>query len=205
MLRYLWSDELPLFAKLQDQMFCDRAAVFRDRLGWPVHVDAQGWERDEYDRCNPLYVIWQCPDGGHGGSMRFLPTLGRTMINDHFAHLTGRRIESPKVWECTRFCLSDRAGAQVSAALMLGGAELGLGFGLTHTVGVFDARMARVYRRLGWSPDIIGAADDIRAGLWRHGEDLRPRLAARAGLSPEISRLWFSRAFGLRLPLAAAG
>ena len=32
---------------------------------------------------NPLYVIWEIPDGSHGGSMRFLPTSGRTMVHEH--------------------------------------------------------------------------------------------------------------------------
>jgi hypothetical protein len=28
-------------------------------------------------------VIWQRPDGLHGGSMRFLPTTGRCMTHEH--------------------------------------------------------------------------------------------------------------------------
>jgi N-acyl-L-homoserine lactone synthetase len=38
----------------------------------------KGQERDRYDDLNPLYVIWQEHDGRHAGSMRFLPTTGRT-------------------------------------------------------------------------------------------------------------------------------
>ena len=73
--------------------------------------------------------------------MRFLPTTGRTMVEDHFLHLTdGVAIKSPFIWECTRFCLAPDAGPNVSAALMLGGMELGLGAHLSHALGVFDAR-----------------------------------------------------------------
>ena len=58
--------------------------------------------------------------------MRFLPTGGRTMVNDHFRHLAGgRRISHPKVWECTRFCLAADTDAQVAARLMLGSAGQG--------------------------------------------------------------------------------
>ena len=209
MLRYLYADDLTYFPKLQDTMFRDRATSFRDRLGWPVHVDHNGWERDEYDGLNPLYVIWQAADGSHLGSMRFLPTVGPTMLNDHFRHLLPRRIEAPDVWECTRFCLSHRAGPGIARALMLGAAELGAGLALARAVGVFDARMERVYRRLGWCPDVIGHTGKGRAavsvGLWDFSERQRLCLAAKAGITPSLSRLWFSRAFGLRLPLSAVG
>ena len=86
MLRYLYADDLHRFPKLADTMFRDRGHQFRDRLNWDVTVGADGHERDTYDALNPLYVIWQGADGRHGGSMRFLPTTGRTMVEDHFLH-----------------------------------------------------------------------------------------------------------------------
>ena len=117
---------------LADTMFKDRATQFRDRLGWDVAMDAQGYERDEYDAQDPLYVIWECPDGHHGGSMRFLPTTGQTMVNHHFSDLIqGDAIKSPFIWECTRFCLAPRVQSRVAAALMLGGGEVMRGFGVT--------------------------------------------------------------------------
>ncbi len=210
MLRYLYADELDEFPKLRDTMFADRAAQFRDRLAWEVEVDAAGHERDSYDAMNPLYVIWQQTCGRHGGSMRFLPTTGETMVNDHFTHLTGGvEIRHPLIWECTRFCLAGGADPQVSAALMLGGLEVGLGNHLTDAVGVFDARMMRVYRRLGWQPTLLGAAgrgrDAVSVGLWAFEASLRPGLLRRAGLSAELSRLWYDRAFNARPVLAETG
>jgi len=126
MLRYIYSDDLDSYPKLRDSMFRDRADQFRTRLGWPVDVDEQGQERDQYDALNPLYVIWEQADGSHGGSMRFLPTTGRVMVNEIFGHLTGGGpICSPLIWECTRFCLSRGAGPKVATALMLAGGEIG--------------------------------------------------------------------------------
>jgi acyl homoserine lactone synthase len=180
-------------------------------LDWDVSVDENGYERDEYDAMNPLYVIWEQADGSHGGSMRFLPTTGDTMVNDHFRHLSdGVEIRHPLIWECTRFCLSQSAPSRVAAALMLGGMEVGLGNYLTDSVGVFDARMIRIYRRLGWSPTVLGTdgtgRDAISVGLWAYDRKIRPNLLRRAGLSDELSRLWYDRAFGaVQGPLAMVG
>ena len=205
MLRYIYADDIQAYPRLAATMFRDRARQFHDRLGWEVSLRADGTERDEYDDKNPLYVIWERADGTHGGSMRFLPTTAETMINDHFLHFTdGVEIRSPFIWECTRFCLAPDADSRVSAGLMLAGLELGIGFHLSHAVGVFDARMVRIYRRLGWGPTILGSSgagrDAISVGLWAFEAELRPRLLARAGLSPEISQLWFDRAFGTPRP-----
>lgn len=173
MLHYLYADELNTKPHLKNAMFRDRAIQFSERLGWDVNVDAYGEERDEYDDMYPLYVIWQMPDGSHGGSMRALPTTGPCMTNNHFKHITEGEIKSPLIWESTRFCLSPNADDQagrVSAAIMLAGCEIGLKFGLKHAVGVFDARMVRIYRALGWSPEILGSSGEGRArvsvGLW---------------------------------------
>lgn len=197
MIRFLYASDLAAFPLLRHTMFRDRAAQFRDRLNWDVSVDGQGWERDAYDQMEPLYVIWQRTDGSHGGSMRFLPTTGDTMVNDHFLHLTqGVRIASPFIWECTRFCLAPGAEARVSGALMLGGLQLGLRFGLSHAVGVFDARMVRVYRALGWQPALMGSEGGVSVGLWAFEAELRAGLLAKAGVSGEVADWWVQRAFG---------
>lgn len=202
MLRYLYADQLNRYPQLRESMFKDRARQFSDRLNWDVTVGPDGFERDEYDALNPLYVIWECANGLHGGSMRFLPTMGSTMVNEHFLSLTdGHPIRSDLIWECTRFCLSPGAVPRISAALMLAGMELGLSNGLTHAVGVFDARMIRIYRRLGWGPIILGTSgvgrDAISVGLWAFEQDIRPRLLQRAGVSDEVSRYWYARGFSV--------
>ncbi|WP_108259169.1 acyl-homoserine-lactone synthase [Mangrovicoccus ximenensis] len=195
MLHFLHADQLHTQPALRDSMFRDRADQFRTRLGWEVSVTDQGEERDQYDELNPLYVIWET-DGRHGGSMRFLPSSGRTMINEHFLGLlNGRPLQNDRIWECTRFCLSRGAAPNVSAALMLGGAELGLGKGLDFSVGVFDARMVRIYARLGWSPAILGTTGEgreaISAGLWHYSEEVADRMAAKAGVLRARSRSWY--------------
>ncbi|ABG31266.1 autoinducer synthase [Roseobacter denitrificans] len=201
MIRYLYADQLNQHPKLRDSMFRDRADQFKTRLGWDVDIDENGFERDQYDALNPLYVIWENADGTHGGSMRFLPTTGRTMINEHFTDiLGGGTITSPLIWECTRFCLSRGAESKVAAALMLAGGEIMQNFEVAHFAGVFDARMVRIYRLIGSSPEVLGSMgegrDKISVGLWEFTPDAQAKVAAKAGLSLELSRLWFNRAFG---------
>lgn len=195
MLRYIYANDLSRFPLLRDTMFCDRAEQFSKRLGWDVTVNAAGEERDQYDELNPLYVIWEMADGRHGGSMRFMPTVGRTMVNEHFSHLTGGvTVESPLIWECTRFCLSPKADRRASAALALGAGELMSAFQLKHYIGVFDPRMQRIYRLMGLEPEVIGSAgegrDEIGVGLWSMDETAFEPTLKRVGVSREMSRGW---------------
>ncbi len=210
MLRYVYGTDLNKFPKLSDTMFRDRAEQFSRRLGWEVSVNENGEERDQYDVLNPLYVIWELEDGSHGGSMRFLPTTGRTMVNEHFSNLTdGVKIESPFIWECTRFCISPRADRRAAAALVLGGGELMDNFRLSHFCGVFDPRMERIYRLYHVNPDVIGSAgegkDRIGVGLWEMKPEAWAPTLKRLGIDRETSRAWFNRSFNRQsaMPLAA--
>lgn len=200
MLRYIYGNDLHTFPTLSRSMFADRADQFKTRLGWDVSLDADGFERDEYDDLNPLYVIWEEADGTHGGSMRFLPTTGRTMINDHFSHLISGPITSPFIWECTRFCLNRKAGRHVAAALTLAGGEIMQNFNIEHFVGVFDARMVRIYRMIGVTPEVLGRAgegrDEISVGLWHYQGDAAPQVTSRAGVTMAQSAAWFEHSFG---------
>jgi len=201
MLRYLQGADLTAHPYLADTMFRDRARQFRDRLRWDVMVDGRGWEIDEYDGLDPLYVIWETPEGRHGGSMRFLPTTGRTMINEHFIYLTdGVAIQSPFIWECTRFCLSPGADMRASAALVLGAGEVMQHMRLAHYIGVFDGRMEQIYRRMGLEPEVLGrqgrGRDAIAVGLWEMKAEVLAPTLAKVGVDRALSRAWVRRSFG---------
>ncbi len=70
---------------------------------------------------------------------------------------------------------------------MLGGAKLMQAFGVEHFVGVFDYPMLRVYKRIGASPDLLGASGpsrtDIGVGLWHFSEGSQRSLLARSGVT----------------------
>jgi len=193
MIRFLYGDRLHCAPLLRDTMFRDRAAQFSGRLKWAVQVDEQGFERDEYDAMNPLYVIWQQADGRHGGSLRFLPTTGPVMVNDHFPDLTGGvAITSPHIWECTRFCIApDAPSRRIAARLLLGAAALGKRFHLRHAVGVFDPAMERIYRALGWEPVLQSRGRaGIHIGLWSFADIDTATLQRRAALQGRSFLCW---------------
>ncbi|OED46322.1 acyl-homoserine-lactone synthase [Leisingera sp. S232] len=201
MLRYVYGHELHNHSRLAHSMFCDRADQFKTRLGWDVHVNSRGEEKDQYDDLNPLYMIWEQPDGTHGGSMRFLPTTGRVMVNEVFLDLCdGVPICSPLIWECTRFCLSREAQGRIGAALMLGSLEIMRNFNIPHYTAVFYRHTARAFRNLGFGPEIVStdgqARNPICMGYWEYAEETYLTVAAKAGIPPELSQLWFDRSFG---------
>jgi acyl homoserine lactone synthase len=189
MIRFVYGRDLSSHPRLAETMFRDRAGQFSSRLAWDVRVDADGFERDQYDRDHALYCIYEMPDGTHGGSGRLMPTTGETMVNDHFTHLAGGPITSPLIWESTRFCVSPRisggaaAAARISSALMLAGCVVGLRFGLSHYVAVFDAPMRRIYRATGWPPEIVAEDGSGRGklclGLWEITEAARDAILPR--------------------------
>ena len=80
-------------------------------------------------------------------------------------------------------------------------------FGIEHCVAVFDARMIRIYRMIGASPEVLGSQGSGRAqvsvGLWELSEKAILGVAAKSGISLTLSRLWFERAFGSDVPQQA--
>lgn len=200
MIRFIYADQLSRRPVLADSMFKDRATQFKHRLDWEVSVDDNGWEVDQYDAMNPLYIVWENADGSHGGSVRIMPSTGRIMTNEHFLHLTGGvRIASPLIWECTRFCLSPDAGPGVAAALLAAGTELGLRFGLEQALGVVYARTLPLYRRIGCPPDVIGSGgegrDRISVGLWPISIAARAEISRKAGIAVPVMEHWFDASF----------
>ncbi len=105
--------------------------------------------------------------------------------------------------------MSPDANSRTAALLSVAGGELVRAFGLSHVLGVFDARMVRIYNMIGTAPEVIGSEghgrDKISVGLWSYRDEDRRRVLRRAGISSEISEAWFERSFGrpIKLPIAA--
>lgn len=192
MIKIVYAADLFRRPILAASMFRDRTLQFRERLGWNVATDDRGLEFDQYDDLNPIYVIIEGADGDHLGSGRIMPTTGRTMIAEHFSDLAGGvALSSPLIWEITRFCVSPRLSSvgrdalRAPAALMWAGCDLALRAGVEFCVGVFNAPMLRVYKAIGFSPEVLGSRmtpdGEICGGLWEITPEARDRLAERAG------------------------
>ncbi len=83
---------------------------------------------------------------------------------------------------------------------MLAGGEIMKNMNVSHYVGVFDARMVRIYKRIGSSPEVLGSMGEgrsrISVGLWEFTPEAQAKVAASAGITPEMSARWFRMSFG---------
>ena len=179
MIMTLTNSDRENFAELFDQMFQSRATIFHDRLRWNVEVQ-DGRETDIYDENeDPIYLVAVDDDNRLLGSLRLLATTGPTMLRSEFANFFDDSVDvsAPTIWECTRFCVplpsagnSNYAVNMTSAELLIGLCELCLSSGIEFIVGVYDVSMARVYKRIGWSPELLARSrpeiGNICVGIW---------------------------------------
>ncbi|MFK7977028.1 MAG: acyl-homoserine-lactone synthase [Halioglobus sp.] len=189
MIRFINGTDLWQFPSLAQSMFKDRTEQFRDRLGWPVEVDPNGFERDQYDRMNPLYAVVEGDNGEHLGSMRLMPTEGSTMINDQFLMtLAGSAIRDRSIWECTRFCISPRQPRATSFKVLVAGAAFMQELRVKKLVAIFDARMQRIYQRSGINSTVIGSHEyeygEVSAGFWEFDDSIYRALLRKSELDP---------------------
>ena len=189
MIKYVLGTDLWMHPDLARTMFRDRAQQFSERLKWNVHVDQNGFERDQYDAINPIYVLVENEQGHHAGTMRLLPTTGRTMINEHFAMaLSSGPIQDAATWECTRFCLSQDSDPRTAQKLFASAGRLIQEFDVTSLVAVFDRIMLRKYRLSGVSPTLLGDVklgnSTVMAGQWYFDIKLLDCLMERANIDP---------------------
>lgn len=212
MLKLIEGSRASQFPQEMDAMFRNRALTFSQRLGWEVTVK-DGYERDEFDDANPLYLVSVDPHTNeYWGSLRLLPTTGPNMLRDVFPFLLdeGEYIESATIWESSRICAVSVEGQPhrsrngvnfVLSELIAGIGEVAITAGLTQIVSVFDARIYRVLKAVGCNPQLIGKPRRIGdtmsyAGLFDTGPGLLAALNAfreQLGIeAPETRELAFA-------------
>lgn len=185
---------------LIDKMHRLRKEIFHDQLGWKVNVSGD-WEIDHYDALHPLYVLSLDEENNLRGALRLLPTTGLNMLNDTFPELLpdGKRIESPLIWESSRFTIpttGDRRRdfarmSEATAELGLAMNEIGKQVGLTHIVTVYDAIMHRMLKMANCAgeplgePKIIGGVLTY-AVIYEIGDELEQRLRLVSGTQSVI-------------------
>jgi acyl homoserine lactone synthase len=115
------------------------------------------------------------------------------MLRNEFAGFFSEPVDvmSPAAWECTRFCVhsataknANGAGQRVSSELLIGLCDLALSSGIEHIVGLYEAHMTRVYRRIGWSPVRLAVSrpesGKLAVGIWEVSQAAIGAMQARA-------------------------
>ncbi len=92
-----------------------RHEVFVGGLGWELDV-RDGYEQDQFDRADTIYVVARNQDGRITGCARLLPTTRPYLLGEVFPELLNglRPPSSPDVWELSRFAAVDLASASCS-------------------------------------------------------------------------------------------
>ena len=190
MIEFMRLADLKKRPELYSTMFWDRRKQFCERLGWPLKSDEWGFEMDQYDGPEALYVVKVAENGHHAGSMRLMSLASRTMLFDHFeGTVKSASLDTATMWECTRFCTAANEPTSTALAVLTGGARILLGSKLTGLVAVFDARMERIYQRCGVPPKILGTHGypfgSVTAGLWTFNVEAFLQLLERSGTDPD--------------------
>ncbi|MEW6563799.1 MAG: acyl-homoserine-lactone synthase [Pseudomonadota bacterium] len=96
-----------LFAQLSSY----RHKVFVETLGWELQTQ-NGWELDQFDRPDTVYVVSQNGDGQINGCARLLPTDQPYLLGEVFPELFNGQTPpcSQEVWELSRFAAMDFSG-----------------------------------------------------------------------------------------------
>jgi N-acyl-L-homoserine lactone synthetase len=175
-------------------MFRQRKTVFYDQKKWDVGIVDGQFEIDEYDRDDTVYLMATDNFGELVGSVRLISTAMPHMMSGPFRKMFPEiGFRSPIIWEATRFVVLGDHSAQpnrVSTAaceLLLGIIQFGLRNGVRQITGVYDAGMARLYRRCGLSNIELGRSRTaehgvVCVGLWEMCEALEQAVLASTGL-----------------------
>ncbi|MEO0342970.1 MAG: acyl-homoserine-lactone synthase [Pseudomonadota bacterium] len=200
MFHILRHSELIARPKLAETMFKDRAAQFVSRLNWDIGVTFAGLEIDQYDDAGAVYIVATDINGRHAASMRLRPSLGATMLQEVFSDRFDVPLPANDIWESTRFCVAPNSNQDGAVRVLLAGQSLGLAQGLEASLGVVYKHTLRIYRRLGWEPEVLQSASDptgsIVLGAWHFDHLIQAGLARRAGLKPRVAKHWVKRALG---------
>lgn len=162
--------EYKKYEALLTQMLRVRKQVFADQLGWDVVVQ-DGIERDIYDDCSPVYLIW-CDSTATQfyGGMRLMPTTGPTLLYDVFRRTFPEDVDlvAPGIWEGTRMCVDadalakdypDMTQGDAFSIMLLALCECALQHGIHTMLSNYEPHMKRIYRRAGIVVNELGRAE----------------------------------------------
>ncbi len=156
--------ELESCGNLRRSMFGHRAQQFVERHGWPIRLDPEGLEIDEYDDEHATYCV-AAEEAQHLASVRLRPAAYGCMVETHFPDLWLRGDGLRRAVEITRFCaapgLDPDARLTAVSDLLLGLCRHCQQAGIGSIFGVVFPAVARVIRQAGWTGTVL---NEVRAG-----------------------------------------
>ena len=219
MIHLVQSINAHLYTDALKQMFVQRANVFKEKLGWSVDVDENGEERDRYDTTDAAYLLHIDEETREVlGSLRLLSTMGPTLLRDVFSDTlpSDFDFESPRIWECTRFCVDetvfegrddDLTTARIASELLFAIGEVGIKSGVETVVGNFAPPMLRIYKRAGCELDVLGKSDaysvPVYLGAFEVAEHVLDAMRVKLGIEGTLLSKGRTATFVQREKLAA--
>lgn len=148
-----------------------RHQIFVEQLGWRLPCAEEGFERDQYDRADTIYVVAHDESGAICGCARLLPTTQPYLLQELFPSLLADGMEPPRdtaVWELSRFAastsngeLGEEAGAWAVRPMLASVVECAVKMGARQLIGVTFLSMERLFRRIGVHAHRAGPAQRI--------------------------------------------
>lgn len=140
---------------------------FIERQHYDVAV-YEGMEFDQYDTPASRYLVYHTEDGEALGVSRLTPTVLSCMLKDLWPHLVEDKslLQSPKVWEGTRYCIAKHAPPELRQRVVHEMAcaylEFGLSMGLQKIIGLMPTYIYRsVFERPGIAMEYLGPVETI--------------------------------------------
>ena len=163
--------------KLLIEMYRLRAKIFKERMGWDVHVDMNGLEVDDFDTDDALYLLNVNAYGRVTGNWRIIQTDNLTMIEKVWPHFLNdvNLQKSPLCWEMSRFAVDKGIGNTIkesihsfnttTAEMFCGLTELCALLGIEEIYTLYNKQIAKILKRLDCAPIQVSQAYQI------NGED----------------------------------
>ena len=160
-----------LQAGLESDLAVYRHKVFVEQLGWQLPSAQPGFERDQFDRPDTVYVVARDASGDICGCARLLSTQQAYLLATVFPSLLGEQPApcSAQVWELSRYTTQVVAGEATSRneaserfrVLLKGVVETALAKGAQRLITFSYIGVERIARNFGLHVHRAGAPQMI--------------------------------------------
>lgn len=146
-----------------------RYQVFVEKLGWELDTP-EGFEKDQFDREDTIYVVSRDESQQINGCARLLPTIKPYLLGEVFPQLlNGGPIPSEtEYWELSRFTVNSlessstlQQGSEATYQLMDASMRIARENGAKYIIGVTTLMLERLFRRINIRCHRLGVPQKI--------------------------------------------